>query len=68
MNNYATPSNIDDAFVCPCGEAISVSDRANGKTTCTLCQVASGAPITQRLDRKFGDDNRRHDEYEDYRP
>ncbi len=69
MNNYAiTPNSIEEAFLCSCGKTLSVEDRAKGSETCKLCQVASGAPVTQRLDRKFGDISRRDDDYEDYRP
>lgn len=68
MNNNITPTNVEDAFLCTCGEALTIKDRKNGGKLCKHCKVEAGAPITRRLDQKFGDDRRLRDDYEDYRP
>jgi len=63
-----TPGNIEEAYLCTCGETLTVKDRQNGGTTCTNCKIEIAAPITRRLDQKFGDVGRPRDDYEDYRP
>lgn len=71
MNNFTTKTNdvdVEKAFLCECGEILTVEDRKNGGKACTKCKVSTAAPISTRLDRKYGDIAPRRDTYDEYRP
>jgi hypothetical protein len=66
--NINKTKDAETAFLCECGETLSAEDRKNAGTKCTKCKVQTGAPLSTRLDRKYGDVTPRHDVYDDYRP